>query len=70
MKPSNSPTQGQPNPRENRLKLSFGPLFSHSQYFLSVGVDFIWKTDYKKPNPHIFSANTLFSLKVVSEVCS
>ena len=27
MKPTNSPTQGQPNPRQNRLKEAFGPLF-------------------------------------------
>jgi len=26
MKPSNSPTQGQPDPRQNRLKVAFGPL--------------------------------------------
>ena len=31
MKPTNSPTQGQPNPRKNRLEVAFGPLFPHSK---------------------------------------
>ena len=33
MKPSNSPTQGQPNPSNIRLKVAFGPLSPHSKYF-------------------------------------
>ena len=31
MKPTNSSTQGQTNPRKNRLKVVLGPLFSHSK---------------------------------------
>ena len=30
MKPTNSPTQGQPNPRKNRLKVAFWANLSHS----------------------------------------
>ena len=41
MKPANSPTQGQPNPRKNRLKAAFGPLFSHSKQFF-VGWDWFY----------------------------
>ena len=44
MKPTNSPTQGQPNPRENRLKAALGPLFFFSpgaNNFSWVGIDFI-----------------------------
>ena len=40
MKP-NSPTHGQPNPRKNRLKVAFGPLFPAANIFLWVGIDFI-----------------------------
>ena len=36
MKPTNSPTQGQPHPRKIRLKVAFGPLFSHSKQFFVV----------------------------------
>ena len=31
MKPTNSPTQGQPNPRKNRLKVAFGATFFPQQ---------------------------------------
>ena len=33
MKPTNSPTQGQPNPKKIRLKVAFGPLFPTAKYF-------------------------------------
>ena len=39
VKPTNSPTQGQPNPRKIRLKAAFEPTFSHSRIFLFVGWD-------------------------------
>ena len=40
MKPTNSPTQGQPNPKKNRLKVAFGPFFPTAKYFfLWVGID-------------------------------
>ena len=32
-KPTNSPTQGQPNPRKKRLKVAFGPLFPTAKQF-------------------------------------
>ena len=41
MKPTNSPTQGQLNPRKNRLKAAFGATFSHSDYFF-VGWDWLY----------------------------
>ena len=50
MKPSNSPTQGQSNPRKNRLKVAFEPLFPTAYFFSWVGIDFIYETDCKKPN--------------------
>ena len=35
-------TQGQPNPRKNRLKVAFGPLLlTKDFFFLSVGIAFI-----------------------------
>ena len=55
MKPTKSPTQGQPNPRKNtgRLKVAFGSLFfSTANIFSLVGIVFMWETDYKKPNPN------------------
>ena len=37
----NSPTQGQPNLRKNRLKVAFGPLFPTEVNFLWVRIGFI-----------------------------
>ena len=37
------PTQGQPNPRKNRLKVAFGPLFHSSKCFF-VGGDSVLHT--------------------------
>ena len=55
MKPTNSPSQGQPNPRKSRLKVAFGPLFPTANcFFRGLGLIFVWKTDYKKPNPTKF----------------
>ena len=51
MKPSNSPTQGQPNPTKKWLKVGFGPLFPIANSFSWVGIGLMWETDYKKPNP-------------------
>ena len=53
-KPTNSPTQGQPNPRKVRLKVAFGPLFPTATNFSWVGIGFIEETDYEKPNPTTF----------------
>ena len=61
MKPSNSPTQSQPNPRKIRLNVGFGPLFRTANNMLWVRISFIQETDYKKPNSTKFSANTLIS---------
>ena len=61
VKPTNFPTQGHPNRRKIRLKVAFGPpLFPTANSFSWVGIDFIQETDYKKPNPTKFSANTLY----------
>ena len=56
MKPTNSPTPGQPNQRKNRLKVEFwGP-----QQILFRGLGLIlYRKDYKKPNPTKVSANTV-----------
>ena len=60
MKPTNSPTDGQPNPRKKKgLKVAFGPLFPTANIFSWVGLGFMWETDYKKPDPTTFSANTV-----------
>ena len=50
------------NPRpipKNSLIVAFGPLFPTAIIFSWVGIDFVLETDYKKPNPAKFSANTL-----------
>ena len=56
MKPTNSQTRGQPNPRKIRLKRGIWATFSHSTNILSwVGIGFILlcrRQDYKKPNPN------------------
>ena len=61
IKPTNTPTQGQPNPRKIRLKVAFwAPLFSTANDFSwVVGSDFIWETDYEKPNPAKIFPNIL-----------
>ena len=41
MKPTNSPNQGKPNPRKNRLKVAFGPLFPTADYFF-VGWNWLY----------------------------
>ena len=41
MKPTNSPTQGQPNPTKNRLKVAIGPLFPTANIFF-VGWDWFY----------------------------
>ena len=45
MKPTNSPTQGEPNPRNVRLKVVFGPLFPTANIFSWVGIGFKWEKD-------------------------
>ena len=59
-KPTNSPTQGQPNPiLGHKLKVAFGPLFSHSNYFF-VGWDWFYAGNrLQDTDPTKFSANTL-----------
>ena len=63
MKPTNCPIQGQPNPREIRLKLTFGPIFPTANIFSWVRIGFIEGIDYKKymTQPTNFSANTLMT---------
>ena len=38
----NSPTQGELNPRKNRLKVTFGPLFFPQHFFFFFGFWFLW----------------------------
>ena len=59
VKPTNSPTHGQPNPRTIRFNVAFGPLVPTANIFAWVGIYFIQETDYKKLNPNKFSASTL-----------
>ena len=67
MKPTDSPTQGQPNPTKIRLKVAFGPLFffsPHRQYFfVRLGWDGIdvynRKRTARNPTQPNLSANTL-----------
>ena len=48
MKPTNSPTQGQPNPRKSGLKSgNWATFFPPQIIFAWVGIGFIWETDYK-----------------------
>ena len=51
MKPTNSPTQGQPNPRKNRLKVGIWATFSHSKYFF-VGWDW-FHTGNRLQEPYV-----------------
>ena len=69
MKPTNSPTQGQPNPRKIGLKVVFGPIFPTANIFSWVGIDFIQETDYKKPNATKFSAHTILFEQMVGAHC-
>ena len=61
MKTTNSPTQGQPNPRKSRLKVAFGPPLPTANNFSWVGIDFMQETNHKNLNPtqSFFCANTL-----------
>ena len=67
MKPTNSPTQGQPNPRKLRLKSGIlGPFIPTATYFF-VGWDWFYtwyrkKTTRNLTPPTTFSANTLILL--------
>ena len=38
----------------------FGPLSAIADIFSWVGIDFIWQTDRKEPNPTGLSTNNLF----------
>ena len=40
IKPTNAPTQGHPNPRQNRLKVAFGPFFATANNVSWVGIGF------------------------------
>ena len=55
MKPTNSPTRGQPNPRKNRLKRGIlGHFFPQSNNIPWVGIDFIYRkqTTRNPTKPH------------------
>ena len=64
MKPPNSPTQGQPNPRKIRVKVAFGPRFPTADNFSWVGIDFMQVFRLRETQPNqilreypIFSTN-------------
>ena len=61
MKPTNSPTQGQPNPRKSRLKVTFGPPFpTENTFFRGLGLVLHRKQIRRNPtHAKILSANTL-----------
>ena len=46
-KPTNSPTQGHPNPRQIRLKVVTGPLFPRANNFWWVGNGFYTRSKNK-----------------------
>ena len=54
MKPPNSPTRGQPNPRKIRSKVAFWGTFAPRQQFFffswGLGLSFVQETGHKKPN--------------------
>ena len=50
MKPTNSPTKGQPNPRKNGLKVGFGPLLYHNKlFFRGLGLILYRKQTTRNP---------------------
>ena len=53
MKPSNSPTQGQPNPRKNSLNVAFGPLFPTANDFRGLGFILSRKRTTRNPTQPI-----------------
>ena len=57
MKPTNSSTQGQPNPRKIRLRSGILAVVFPTIDISWVRTGFILETDYKKLNPTILSAN-------------
>ena len=60
MKPTNSSSQGQPNPTKIRLKVALGPLFPCEQIiFLGLGLIVCRKQTTRNPTQPNFSANTL-----------
>ena len=63
MKPTNSPTQGQPNPRKNRLKSGSWATFSQSKYFY-VGWDWFCKY-WKQTTRNLTQANALILLIIL-----
>ena len=53
IKPTNSPTQGQPNPRKIRLIVAFGPLFPTANiFFRGLGLVLYSKTKLKETWPN------------------
>ena len=65
MKPTDSATQGQSNPRKIRLNEAFGPLFPTKKViFRGLGLK-ILESDYRKPSPAEVSAYTLLILGAV-----
>ena len=70
MKPSNSQTQSQTNPRKNRLKVAFGPPFPTANNFSWIGIGFILEIEYKKPNPtKILHEHPKYNSKMVPGTC-
>ena len=63
MKSSHSPTQDQPNPQKNRLKVAFGPLFPTRNIFRGLGLVLYRKQTTRNLTQPKFSANTLLSRK-------
>ena len=49
MKPTNSPTQGQPNPRKNRFKVAFWTTFSQQIFFRGLGLVLYRKQTTRNP---------------------
>ena len=61
MKPSNSPTQGQPNPRKSRLKVAFGTLSRRQIVFRGLGLVLCRKQTTRNLTQPKFSGNSVIN---------
>ena len=63
MKPTNCPTQGQPNPRKNWLKVAIGPLFPTANNFSWVGICFYVGNRLRDTQPNQNSPHSILPFR-------
>ena len=63
MKPTNSPSQGQPNPRKIRLKWHLGHFFPQQIFYRGLGLILYRKQTTRNPTKTKLSANTILGLQ-------